>query len=145
MSTAKSNTGHLNGRPRPRVAPAEKVDPPDFFESESTIVDSALPMSDWARPSEPPSNAAVQSISRMLEEAIDGSNPQIELQRRAEAAAPLVPPKLVAPVSKLKSDSALQVPRSRRSRALLIALAGTLAVAVALLLLARADLLPIRF
>jgi hypothetical protein len=124
----------------------ERVDPPDFFEGESTQVDASLGPRDWARPGEPTGNAAVQNISRMLEEAIDGSNPQIELQRRAAAAAPLVPatnPAANAP-SKLKSDAALELPR-RRSRALLFALAGALALALAALLLGRAGLLPIRF
>jgi hypothetical protein len=150
MPTVKPDPREQNGRPRPRGAPVERVDPPDFFENESTVVDAGIP-ADWARPAEPQSNAAVQDISRMLEEAIDGSNPQIEIQRRADAAAPLMP--LVAklkpinvPATKVrpKSDAAMPLPR-RKHRTLLIVLAGTLAVAVVVLLLGRADLLPIRF
>ena len=135
-SGKRRNTGATRGNPgAPRGAPGQPPADDEWFEPDSTLVDGGAPArSDWASPLDGKTKAAARAIEQMVEEClVDVPLSPIEDHRAASAA----------------SDAAGEQPtparKRRRSRVVLLAVAGMLALALAALLLGRNDLLPIRF
>ena len=132
MAKGPSGQGFVNNRGAP--APAA-VEGPDWSDSESTQVDHSLGgRSDWARPRDGAALESVRQIEKMLEEVlVDVPVAPIE-DHRAAAAAPAAPADVV--------PAAAGPPPKARSRALLFAIAGLVAVGTAVALLLQNDLLP---
>jgi hypothetical protein len=137
MPTSKGSNGQgKHGKWGPRMTPADGVEEGEWFDSESTSVDTKLP-TDWAHPpSSEGSRASLRAIEQMVEEALVAVPlSPIEDHRAALPAPP--------PEARPAPRQAAHRPRSAgpgRWRTVLFAVAGLLALATAAWLIVSAKL-----